>query len=218
MKKAEKQTRRQLLLEIAGQVMPNIVDATTFQEARDRMRPKIASKGCRCELCGRHLQVYPRVLSWAKAFAVTALYRQYLKDGKTCRFYKLQDLMRAFANEIDERRKKAGKEPMRGRTTMGGGEPAQAFIWGLIDKDPERRGYFQLTWLGVEFAEGVTELPEVAVMFCGEFHSFAGKKISIAKAYKKKFDEFDLSMPEFLRAKEAEAKKNVVDAIPPDTL
>lgn len=134
-----------------------------LEDARSRFRTGVF-KGTVCECCGRYGKVYPRRLHKTMAAAFIVAYKRY------------------------------GQEPFDVPTAFHSHAEFQKLrFWQLIDRQEHwDAGVFQLTDLGVAFAQRKARVPGRAFIYANKLLKLDGKEIDIAEALTKKFSYEEL--------------------------
>lgn len=122
----------------------NLPDGITLGEARDWLRERVRD-GAHCPVCQQHAKVYHRKLNSGMARSLIAMYR-------------LAGVNRwvNITKHLPSRNREEGKLEW----------------WGLVERDPDRRGVWRVTDSGENFVLGKSRIPHAAEVYDGRVLRF----------------------------------------------
>jgi hypothetical protein len=157
-------------------------DEWSLGQARDWTRDRAAA-GISCPLCRQEVKVYRRKL-----------------DGSMCRsliaFYRHGDRHQRGWSRYSDTLTQDG-------IGYHGADYGKLAYWGLLEPDPDRRGYWRVTELGLEFVRREATVPSHAVIYDSRCLRVDGDPVEIVTCLGKKFDYWEL-MAERPESKEPE--------------
>lgn len=166
-------------------------DATPLAEVKKHIEDN-TKEGVRCPVCGRYCKVYTYHLHSSMVECLIGLVQVYKRKLK--KYSEMSELPKGGV-WVHVR-----SVPVRGGVAANrGGHLAKCQHWGLVapkpnDDDPTKRssGYWRPTQLGINFVNGLDELPSYVLLYQNEVQGVSPKTIHIKEALGKRINYEEL--------------------------
>lgn len=157
--------------------MPDLFGHMEMKEFKDRLNK---GESLKCPCCGRHSQIYKRMLHHSVGRQLIHLYKNGCYNGSQ------KMALHSFAH--------ASALILPGNS--GAGDFSKAKYWDLIEpapaymvpEDKRATGYWRLSQCGVRFVLGEHTIPKIAIVFDDEVIRFEGENVNISQVLGEKFN------------------------------